>query len=154
MRIHKPLTQEDAYKRNIKNLKSIRNCLRKSWMWKGQLEKINNMLENFTFEEYQKEGLRDASHKYWCNWLCWMWVFNRPFKIKGRYWLDKVKDAIENRKKFRDCNYELRYDKSIDIEPSEDWDIRGRYSREYHWCWNWHYYMLLDWDTAVFLEND
>lgn len=154
MRHYRQKTAEEQYKANMQNLKAIRNCLKKSWMWKECLKNIENMISNFTFEEFVNEWLWEASHKYSCSWLCGMWTFNKPFKIKWRRWLDRVKTAVENKENFRDWSYERRYDKSIDVELWKNWDLRGWYSREYHGCWNGYYYMLLDWDTAVYLEKD
>lgn len=139
------------YQRDIDNAKRVQKVLKKSWMWNNFLESVNYIIDNYTLEDSIDKWLRDYCHEnkitsFSCGYIA------RPFKIKSfREWeLQKVKNALDEGAEYSDYTYGS-YDYSIHVNGKEK---KGRYSAEYKWCGNGHYYILLDYDTALFLEDD
>lgn len=89
-----------------------------------------------------------------------VWYMNQDAKVKtiyfGRYNTDKtreeLKQAIENKEEYHYSkqvpNY---YDCSVSYNPEVN---RGWYNEEYRNCGNGHYYVLLDHEHALFVEDD
>lgn len=148
-------TSKEIYDSNIRNCKAIKRKLEKSWMWKNFLKDINFILDNYKLEHEETLGFYEWLSKAWhWGWFP-MWWISSPQKIKvfNAYDLDRVKKAIENKEDYSDYTY-WKFDYSISTKLKEDWDMVGWYSREYKWCGNWYYSILLDYDTYLFLEAD
>lgn len=89
-----------------------------------------------------------------------LWAMASKAKVKtiyfGKHRTDDVrqalKEAMENKEPFSEYeavpNY---YDVSVRYDPER---MSGSYSEEYRGCGNGHYYMLLDYEHALFTEDD
>lgn len=143
------------YNNNIKNAKAIRNCLKKSWMRAELIDWLDFIINNYKLENEMNEWIYDfCSKNHIGNTFVCMWKIYKPMKITtfSNFRLDCVKNALEN---WVDCHFNnyWNFDYSLEVQH-KDWQKRWRYSREYHCCWNWRYYLLVDYNKAVFCEKD
>jgi hypothetical protein len=141
------------YNKNIKNAKKVKKILEKSWMRTDLLESVDFIIKNYRLDD-------EVKLKYWLYDFCSIHHINHvsgydgifsPVKIKtfsGPY-LQMVKKWIENWNADERLTKRWTYDYSIHITWNKWW-----YSREYRWCWNWYYYLMLDHETALFYEKD
>lgn len=141
-----------AYKKLIANAKAIKKCLEKSWMWENMLKSVNYIIDNYSFETYQTKNLWDFCHENEISTPSGYDHIFKPFKIKSfsRSYLELIKKQYDEWIKDHYFTY-WSYDYSISTDPENK---KAWYSAEYKWCWNWHYYIMLDWDTALFMEDD
>lgn len=149
-------TNEELYTLNKRHAKTICKYLANSWLWTNIYETCKFICENYTFEDEINWGLATflKENNKSSVLLSDNWVFiHKPFKVKSfhSYQIDAFKKAIEEKRGwYRDRHY-WAYDFSLEL--SDDCK-RARYSAEYHNCWNWYYYIMLDWEHAVFVEKD
>jgi len=141
------------YKKNIVNAKKIKKILEKSWLRTDILESVNFIIQNYKLDDeinlkywlYDFCSINHISHLSWYDWIF------APIKIttfsESYLWL--VKKWIESWNADERLTRRWKFDYSIHV----DWK-QARYSREYRYCWNWYYYLLLDYDTALFYEKD
>lgn len=67
---------------------------------------------------------------------------------------EEIKEAIANRRSYS-CRFDNGYDGSVEIRfGDEPGDPRAWCSEEYRNCGNGHYYLLLDENKKLFVEND
>ena len=141
------------YKKTIANAKKVKKILKKSWMRPDILNACNYIIDNYKLED--AENL-----KYWLYDFCSLHNINHlsgydgiftPIKIDtfSKPYLELVQKWIENWNADERLTRRGAYDYTIHIE----WN-KGRYSREYKWCGNGYYYLLLDHETALFYEKD
>ena len=141
-----------SYNKNIRNAKSIKKILEKSWLWANLLDSVNYIIDNYTLDDEVNTGLWDYCHEHKITTLSWYDCISRPFKIKSfsKEYLELIKKQYDAWVKDHYYTY-WSYDYSIATDPESK---KAWYSAEYKWCWNWHYYLMLDWDTAMFYEDD
>lgn len=90
-----------------------------------------------------------------------VWHMAQPAKVKTIYFgkygetervRDELKEALENKEKYIESrqvpNY---YDVMVEYNPEYN---RAWYNEEYRNCGNGHYYILLDHEHALFVEDD
>lgn len=148
-------TQENnvkEYNKNIKNAKSIKRLLEKSWLRPSLLENITFFVDNYKLENEINEGVYDFCNKNHIHLTTLSWI-SRPFKITSfsKNYLEMIKKDFENWKNDTYYNYGRNYDFSISINPQEK---KAWYSREYKGCANWYYYIMLNNDTAYLYDID
>jgi hypothetical protein len=68
------------------------------------------------------------------------------------YYKIAIKDALDNKKKYR-CEWHNKYDCKVEINATPEVQ-RAWFSLEYRGMLNGHYYMLLNDNTALYLEDD
>ena len=148
-----PTDAAKAYKKLIANAKAVKKCLEKSWMWENILDSVNYILENYTYETYlENKDLWKYCREKWISTIWgYGWIY-KPFKIKSfrPQYLELIKKQYDEWIKDSYFTY-WSYDYSISTDPENK---KAWYSAEYKWCGNWHYYIMLDWDTALFMEDD
>lgn len=150
-----PLQLENSkksYKKLMANAKAVKKCLEKSWMWENLLKSVNYILENYSFQDYLDKELWDYCHEHGISQLSGnSWIY-RPFKIKS-FRPAKLEFIKQQYEAWIPDHYFAygSYDYSISTCPQ---DKKAWYSAEYKWCGNGHYYVMLDWDTALFYEDD
>ena len=139
------------YKRDIDNAKRVQKVLKKSWMRDNILKSVNYIVDNYTLEDSINTWLWEYCHNngissFGCGYIA------RPFKIKSfrPHYLELIKKQYDAGIKDHYFTY-WSYDYSISTDPENK---KARYSAEYKWCGNGHYYIMLDWDTALFMEDD
>lgn len=141
-----------AYNKNIKNAKAIKRCLEKSWMRPELLKNINYFLENYKLEDEINEWVYDFCSKNHIH-LTTLCCLHAPFKIKSfwKEYLDLIKKEYESWKNDVYYRHWRNYDFSISTNTQEK---KSWYSREYIWCANWYYYLMLSHDTAYLYDID
>lgn len=140
------------YNTIIRNCKKIKKVLEKSWLWEDILNSCNYIINNYTLEDEIETWIYDYCNK---NKIAQLSMSNHvwsPSKITSftSYQLQKVKEAIEEKREYRDYTY-WNFDFSI---HTQEWWKKARYNREYKCCGNGYYYLLLDYNTALFYEKD
>ena len=145
-----------SYKKLIRNAKSIKKILEKSWLWEDKLESLNFILNNYTLDDHIKTWIYDYCSKNRISHLSSTDFIHRPFTIKAisENKLLEWKKAIEEKSIYHTWRYAGYYDKYDYSYQINGLQKTGTYSAEYKGCWNWHYYMLLDRNKAVFYEDD
>ena len=99
---------------------------------------------------FEKNGVVNASN--------YLWEMSEV-KLKkmnfGKYWGDsyrsEIKNALEAKTSYSTGKIQVNYDNSFsyDAEKNKAW-----YSEEYRGAGNGHYYLALDGETALFVEDD
>lgn len=140
------------YNTVIRNCKKIKRILEKSWLWEDILESCIYIINNYTLEDEIETWLWEYCSKNNISKLSGYDHVNCPSKITSfnKRQLQKVKEALEEKREYRDYTY-WNFDFSI---STEEWGKRAWYSREYKGCGNGYYYLLLDYNTALFYEKD
>ena len=64
-----------------------------------------------------------------------------------------LKEAVNSRKEYR-YRWTKGYDNMVAVSHSSDYGLVGHYSEEYRGTGNGHYYILLDFEHALFGEDD
>lgn len=140
-----------AYERNIKNAKMIKKKLEKSGMRPELLKSINYIIDNYKLEDEAELWIYDYCNREKIHHPSMMGCISRPFKIKSfndlELWI--VKKWIENWCVDRMYKYGT-FDYSISVSGKE----KAFYNAEYKGCGNWHYYLMLDHETAMWYEDD
>lgn len=146
-------TTKEVYDANIRNAKSIKRILERSWFDNEFLKKINKIIENYKLEDEERVGFYD--------WGCENGVYGfpmgyiaRPTKIKAfsKYRLDYLKKQVEEKGEARMYEYG-NFDYSIYLIKTPE-GVKGSYNREYKGCGNGYYSRMIDYDTYVFIEKD
>lgn len=150
-----PLQMQNAvkhYNAIIKNCKKIKKILEKSWLWTDILESCKYIINNYTLKDELETWIYDYCWKNNISRLSMNDHVYEPSKITSfcERQLEKVKKALEDKIEYRDYRY-WNFDYSI---STQEWWKKARYSREYQNCWNWYYYLLLDYNHALFYEQD
>lgn len=140
------------YNTIIRNCKKIKNILKKSWLWENILNSCNYIINNYTLRDELETGIYDYCNNHKIDHLSMNDHVYWPSKITSftKRQLEKVKEALKEKKFYRDRTY-WNFDFSIE---TQEWGRRAWYSREYKCCWNGYYYLLLDYNTALFYEKD
>lgn len=150
-----PLQMQNAvkhYNTIIKNCKSIKRILEKSWLREEVLKSCNYIINNYKLEDELETWIYDYCSKNHIDHLSMNDHIYWPCKITSfsDWRLQLVKKALEEKRDYKDYNY-WNFDYSI---HTQEWWKKARYSREYKCCWNWYYYLLLDYNHAMFYEQD
>jgi len=140
------------YNAIIQNCKKIKRILEKSWLWTDILESCSYIINNYKLEDEIETWIYDYCWKNNISRLSMSNHVSSPTKITSfmDWQLQKVKNALEEKKEYRDYTY-WNFDYSI---STQEWWKKAWYSREYKCCWNWYYYLLLDYNHALFYEQD
>lgn len=138
------------YMRNIKNAKKVKKLLEKSWMRPKLLNSCNYIIKNYKLED-EETWLWEFCNKNKIGHIsCYNCVYE-PIKVTNfsEPYLQLVKKRIENWNADERLTSKWKYDYSIHIDWKKWW-----YNREYKWCGNGYYYLLLDHEHALFYEKD
>lgn len=69
--------------------------------------------------------------------------------------MDKVRNAIKNKKTFHSARFDFRgYDGSISVEPKENGDVCAYLNKEYKGCGNGYYYIAINEDCFIGVDID
>ena len=153
-----------------KRVKRALGYLKSSGFWKTLAETFQNYLklsdaEREEFAEYVYDGkLESLKSKY--GWLQWFEssLFENIVEKRGiktvNYYSDEkdefiahLKEAVNSRKVYR-YRWTKGYDNMVAVSHSSDYGLVGHYSEEYRGTGNGHYYILLDFEHALFGEDD
>ena len=140
------------YNTIIKNCKSIKRILEKSWLRDNILESCNYIIKNYKMKDELETWIYDYCNQHKIDHLSMNDHVYWPSKITSftERQLEKVKKALEEKTEYRDYTC---WNFDFSISTQEGWK-KAWYSREYHWCWNGYYYLLLDYNHALFYEQD
>lgn len=141
-----------AYKHHMANARSIKKHLEKSWMRSEVLEAVNQIIDKFTLNDYIEEWLYDRCNRNHVKHISMNDWISKPIKIKSfsPEYLELIKRQYEAG--IEDSYYTYwSYDYSIHTDPHNK---KAWYNREYKWCWNGYYYLMVDLDTAFLYEID
>lgn len=143
---------KNSYKKLMANAKAVQKKLQQSWLWDNLLRSVTYILDNYTLQDHIDKWVYDYCNEHNISHLSGNDRIYRPFKIRSfrDYQLQKVKAALDNWEDYSNYAYGA-YDYSIHANGIQK---KGWYSAEYKGCGNWHYYILLDYDTALFYEDD
>lgn len=76
------------------------------------------------------------------------------FGREGKWVVDQLKDAIENKKDFHYDMPGKKRDKRVDVKVCDDGQLQAWYASELAGCGNGDYYIIINPTTALFTERD
>lgn len=144
--------QVKEYNEIIKNARSTRNYLRKSWLWIDIFDSMNYIIDNYKLSDHLEKWLYRYCNDNHLKFDCPMWYIYPVTKINSfsDYYLKRIKENYDKWIKDKYTSY-WKYDYSITIDPENK---KAWYSKEYQCCANWSYYLMIDYNHAMLYEND